>query len=127
MQVHYTVTVSNAAGCTAISDPVEITVLPNPIAPVVTANGPTTFCVGGTVNLTSDITNNIVWNTSETSANISVSLAGSYSVITTDANNCSSQSNVINVVVNNPGIASITGNNQFCVGSSTTLTAVNGV
>jgi gliding motility-associated-like protein len=122
----YTVTVSNAAGCTAISDPVEITVLANPIAPVVTANGPTTFCVGGTVNLTSDITNNIVWNTSETSANISVSLAGSYSVITTDANNCSSQSNVINVVVNNPGIASITGNNQFCVGSSTTLTAVNG-
>jgi gliding motility-associated-like protein len=123
----YTVTVSNTAGCTAISDPVEITVLPNPIAPVVTANGPTTFCVGGSLTLTSDIVNNIIWNTNETTASINVSLPGSYSVITTDANNCSSQSNIINVVVNNPGLASISGNNQFCEGGSTTLTAVNGV
>jgi gliding motility-associated-like protein len=123
----YTVTVSNAAGCTATSDPIEITVLPNPIAPVVTANGPTTFCVGGSVTLSSDISNNIVWNTNELTSSITVALPGSYSVITTDANNCSSQSNIINVIVNNPGLASISGNNQFCEGGSTTLTAVNGV
>jgi len=123
----YTVTFTNAAGCTATSDPIVITVLPNPTAPIVTANGPATFCVGGSVTLTSDVTNNIIWNTNETSAAITVSLPGSYSVITTDANNCSSQSNIINVIVNNPGLASITGNNQFCVGSATTLTAVNGV
>ena len=122
----YTVTVTNVAGCSATSDPVEITVLNNPTAPIISANGPTTFCVGGTVTLTSDISNNIVWNTSETTSNINASLPGAYSVVTTDVNNCSSQSNIINVVVNNPGLASISGSNQFCVGGSTTLTAVNG-
>jgi gliding motility-associated-like protein len=122
----YTVTVTNAAGCSATSDPIEISILPNPTAPIITANGPTTFCIGGSVSLTSDVANNIVWNTNETNADITVSLAGSYSVITTDANSCSSQSNIINIVVNNPGLASISGNNQFCESASTTLTAVNG-
>lgn len=123
----YTVTVTNTAGCSATSDPIEIIVLQNPTAPVVTASGPTTFCIGGSVTLTSDITNNIVWNTNATSADITVSLPGSYSVIVSDANNCTSQSNIVNVVVNNPGLASISGNNLFCEGGSTTLTAVNGV
>lgn len=123
----YTLTVTNTAGCSATSTPILITVLPNPTAPIITANGPTTFCVGESVTLTSDITSNIIWNTSQTSADITVSLPGAYSVITTDANNCTSQSNVINVVVNNPGLASISGNNQFCIGGSTTLTAINGV
>ncbi len=123
----YTVTVSDGAGCSAVSDPIEIIVLPNPIAPVITANGATTFCVGNSVTLTSNITTSIIWNTIETTADITVSLPGNYSVITTDANNCSSQSNIINVIVNNPGLASIAGNSQFCNGGSSTLTAVNGL
>lgn len=123
----YTVTVTNAAGCSATSDPILVSVLQNPVAPVISADGPTTFCIGGSVTLTSDIINNIIWNTSSTNSSITVSLPGSYSVITTDTNNCSSQSNSIDVIVNNPGLASITGNNQFCIGGSTTLTAVNGV
>jgi gliding motility-associated-like protein len=124
---NYTVTVTNAAGCSATSDPIEVTVLQNPTAPIITASGPTTFCIGGSITLTSDITNNIVWNTGATNAAITVSLPDAYSVIVTDANNCTAQSNIIDVVINNPGLASISGNSQFCVGGSTTLTAVNGV
>ena len=123
----YTVTVTNASGCSATSDPIEVSVLTNPTAPIVTANGPTSFCIGNTVVLTSNINNNILWNTGAQTANISVSLAGNYSVVVSDTNGCSAQSNVINVIVNNPGLAGITGNNQFCAGGSTTLTAVNGV
>lgn len=123
----YTVTVSNGAGCTATSDPIVIDVLQNPTAPVISAGGPTTFCIGGSVTLTSDITANIVWNTGATTSEITVSLPNSYSVIVSDANNCTAQSNIINVIVNNPGLASISGNNQFCSGGSTTLTAVNGI
>ena len=122
----YTLTITNAAGCSSTSAPILVTVLPNPIAPIITANGPTTFCIGESVTLSSNIANDIVWSTSQTSSDITVSLPGAYSVIVTDANNCSSQSNVINVIVNNPGLASISGNNQFCAGGSTTLTAVNG-
>jgi gliding motility-associated-like protein len=122
----YTVTVTNSAGCSSTSDAIQITTLSNPTAPIISANGPTTFCIGNAVTLTSDVTDNIVWNTSQTSSSISVSLQGSYSVTLTDSNNCSTQSNIIDVIVNNPGFASISGSNQYCEGGSTTLTAVNG-
>lgn len=122
----YTVTVTNAAGCSATSNPVAITVLTNPTAPVVTASGPTAFCIGNNVTLTSDVTSNIVWSSGQATADINVSLAGDYSVVVTDANNCTAQSNVITVDVSIPVFATITGNTQFCPGGSTTLTASPG-
>ena len=51
----YTVTASTG-GCSATSAPVAITVNPNPSVPTITAGGPTTFCQGGSVTLTSSIT-----------------------------------------------------------------------
>lgn len=122
----YVVTVTNSEGCTAVSDPVLITVLPEPTAPVVTANGPTTFCIGESVVLSSNIANNIVWSNGFITPDITISLSGNYSVTVTDSNGCSAQSNIIDVVVNNPGIAQISGNNQFCLGGSTQLAASNG-
>jgi gliding motility-associated-like protein len=122
----YTLTVTNVAGCSATSDSIVISVLPNPVAPVISASGPTTFCIGESVILTSDVSSNIIWNNNATTSSITVTLPGSYSVTTTDTNNCSSQSNIINIVLNTPGLASITGNNQICIGGSTVLTASNG-
>ncbi|QBZ98730.1 nidogen-like domain-containing protein [Flavobacterium sangjuense] len=49
----YTHTYTDGNGCTNTSAPANITVNPLPI-PVITANGPTTFCDGGSVTLTAD-------------------------------------------------------------------------
>ncbi|MDX9932446.1 MAG: PKD domain-containing protein, partial [Bacteroidales bacterium] len=42
----YYVETGNGTGCTAMSLPVTVTVLPNTPAPVITASGPLTFCTG---------------------------------------------------------------------------------
>src|SRR5258706_343737 len=47
----YTVTVANAAGCSATSSPTSVTV--NSVVNV-TISGPTTFCTGGNVTLTAN-------------------------------------------------------------------------
>ena len=48
----YTVTVTNGNNCSAVSSPEIITINPLPVA-TITASGPTTFCSGGFVTLTS--------------------------------------------------------------------------
>jgi hypothetical protein len=48
--------------------------------PVVTASGPTTFCPGGSVVLTSSSSSGNHWSTNETTQSIVVSTAGTYSV-----------------------------------------------
>jgi len=50
----YTVTLTNSFNCSATSDTVTVVVNPNPIATIV-ANGPTSFCLGNEVQLTSTI------------------------------------------------------------------------
>ena len=50
----YTVTLTNSFNCSATSDTVSVFVNPNPIATIV-ANGPTSFCLGNEVQLTSTI------------------------------------------------------------------------
>ncbi len=67
-----------------------VTVNPLPAQPVITANGPTTFCEGGSVDLTSSIADEYLWSTGETSQTITVSTAGTYTVMISDLNLCSS-------------------------------------
>jgi hypothetical protein len=50
----YTVTLTNSFNCSATSDTLSVFVNPNPIATIV-ANGPTSFCLGNEVQLTSTI------------------------------------------------------------------------
>ncbi len=50
----YTVTLTNIFNCSATSAPVTVVVNPNPVATIV-ANGPTSFCLGNEVQLTSTI------------------------------------------------------------------------
>ena len=58
----FTVTVSYAGGnCALTSAPTTITVNPNPVANI-TANGPTTFCAGGSVALTVSSGNALTFN-----------------------------------------------------------------
>lgn len=119
---NYFVTLSNACG-TVVSNVSQVEILQPPPAPQVTAGGPTTFCAGGSVDLTSSLATNIVWNTGETTQTITVNQSGTYFVVFTAANGCSSSSNLVNVIVDLPPVAPILPSNINQCGGTVTLDA----
>jgi len=87
----YNLSIIDANGCPSpLSNNIIVTVNPLPASPVISANGPTTFCTGGSVTLQSSEPSGNVWNTGSTANNITVTNSGNYSVSFTDANNCTS-------------------------------------
>ncbi|MGA2297797.1 MAG: peptidoglycan DD-metalloendopeptidase family protein [FCB group bacterium] len=119
----YSVTVTNANGCSATSSPTIVTMSQAPIA-TITPGGPTTFCQGDSVLLTSSLANSYLWSNGATSQNIIVKTSGNYYVKVTNANGCSANSSTTTVTVNTLPIATITlsGSTTFCRGDSVTLT-----
>jgi hypothetical protein len=101
-----------------------ITVNALPATPTIAANGPTTFCTGGSVNLTSSASNGNLWSTNATTATISVTTSGSYTVTVTDVNGCSSVSTPISVNVSSAPAPTINASaTQACEGDVVTITA----
>ena len=124
----YDVTFTDANGCFSTSTATVVTVNANPPAPTIAANGPTTFCTGDSVSLTSSEATGNVWSNSLTTQSINVTSSGSFSVTHTDVNGCSATSNNTTVSVSNapaPTIA-IIGNTAICPGDSVVLTASQG-
>jgi hypothetical protein len=76
-------------------------------APLITPSGPTTFCTGGSVMLTSDPGVSYLWSSGETTQSITVTAAGNYSVAMTDGSNCTATSAVTTVSVNSFGFSGI--------------------
>jgi gliding motility-associated-like protein len=127
----YTVQVTNLNGChSALSVPIVVTENALPATPIITANGPTTFCEGGNVTLTSSAGTTYLWSTGETNSGINVSTSGSYTVQVTDANGCQSSLSIPIVVTENALSATPTitasGPTTFCEGGSVTLTSSPG-
>ncbi|MCX6167654.1 MAG: gliding motility-associated C-terminal domain-containing protein [Sphingobacteriales bacterium] len=121
----YTVTVTNAIGCSATSVATAVTVNPLPTASI-TASGPTTFCAGGSVILTANAASSYLWSNGAITQSITVSAAGAYTVRVTNATGCTSDaSSATTVVLNALPTASITasGPTSFCAGGSVTLSA----
>ncbi len=108
---------------TANSTTITQDVNPTPVAPVITPSGPTTFCAGGSVTLTSDYEGGNTWSTTETTDAIIVTTSGTYTVTQTQLG-CTSDPSVAVVVTVNPNpVVNITGNANLCTGGSTLLTA----
>ncbi|HEV7429186.1 MAG TPA: hypothetical protein VGQ46_22760 [Thermoanaerobaculia bacterium] len=122
---NYTVTVTNASGCSATSAPITVTANPIPAATITPAGGPTTFCAGGSVALTASSGSSYLWSTGATTQMIFVNTSGNYTVTVTSASGCSATSAPTSVTVNPNPAASITagGPTTFCPGGSVTLTA----
>ncbi len=122
------VTHIDANGCSATSAPINVTVNALPLTPIITASGPTTFCFGNSVDLTSSYIGGNTWSTTATTDLISINAVGVYAidVTQTDGNGCSSTSAPVNVTVNAlPATPIITasGPTTFCFGNSVDLTS----
>jgi hypothetical protein len=93
----------------------------------ITANGPTTFCAGGSVTLTASAGGaSYLWSTSETTPSIIVSASGTYTVTITDANGCTSQASQV-VTVDPTSVGGTVASAAVCSGTGTTLTLVGSV
>lgn len=122
----YDVTYTDLNGCTATSLPTVVTVNANPAAPVISASGPTTFCTGDSVVLTSDQTTGNMWSPNmETTQSITVDSSGTYSVTYTDANGCSATSSTTTVSESAAPVPTVqvAGATALCPGETVTLTA----
>src|SRR5207244_6043190 len=91
----YTVNGTDGSGCSAASAGTSVTVNPNPAMPTITPGGPTTFCAGGSVLLTSSSVTGNQWKLNgspiggATSNTYSATASGTYTVTVTDGNGCS--------------------------------------
>ena len=127
----YTVKVTNASGCqSTASAATVVTVNALPIIPTITAGGPTTFCAGGSVTLTSSAGTSYLWSNGATTQSINITASGSYTVKVTNASGCQSAASVATVVTSNalPAIPTIIAGSPttFCAGGSVTLTSSAG-
>lgn len=91
--------------------------------PDVAITGEDRFCAGDSTSLTAVGAVGYLWNTGETTAEITVSAAGTYSVTGTDANGCINTASITVTELPLPTVA-IEGDGRFCPGESTTLTAM---
>jgi hypothetical protein len=120
----YYVSQANANNDESMRAAITVTVNALPATPVITASGSTTFCTGGSVDLTSSATSGNVWSNNATTATITVNTTGNYSVTVTDANGCSSVSTPISVNVSNAPAPTISATStQACSGDVVTVTS----
>jgi hypothetical protein len=95
----YLVSSENGTGCIDY-DTVVVVVNPLP-GPNITANGPTSFCEGGSVDLTADFAAQYNWNTGQNVQTITADTAGTYSLVVTDAMGCQNSTDIdVEVFVN---------------------------
>jgi gliding motility-associated-like protein len=127
----YTVTVTNAAGCTA-SGTTTVTVNPLPVA---VANNTGPYCPGATINLSSGGGADYDWigpnayaqnNTQNpTIPGASAAMDGVYTVTVTTAAGCSATATT--TVVVNAGAAAVANNTgPYCAGATINLSSPNG-
>ncbi len=99
-------TATNTGGSNSSNQTNYITVNAIPSAPTISAGGPTTFCQGGNVVLTSNAGAITSWSNSATGATATVNSSGSYTATQTVAGCASSASNTVIVTVNpNPTVS----------------------
>ena len=121
----YTVTVTLSTGCT---DTDEVIVLVNSL-PTADAGLNDTLCDGDTSTLIATGGGDYEWNTTETTASITVLPpvgANTYTVTVTDVNGCIDTDEVI-VLVNSLPIADAGLNDALCNGDTSTLLATGGI
>ena len=124
----YTVTLTNTNGC-SVSKSLTVNVLPLPATvPVITAGGSITICEGDSVQLTSDMSNDILWSTGSNNASVYAKASGDYyvSYLNSAGNGCSVTSDTVKVVVVPSPVIQVNGVTTVCVGDAVTLSVPAG-
>lgn len=121
-QGSYSVTVTNANGCSGTSP--DVTINENPLPePEIQQTG--TLCgLSFSVDLSTTVPfSSYLWSTNATSETIAVSQPGNYTVTVTDANGCTAVSPQYTVVVQSVLTPFLTSQNgtEICSGESTTI------
>ncbi len=114
----YFVTVTNARGCEASSAPFEVQVKPDAIPEIKALDG-TLICEGQSTTL--DAGSGFLeylWSTGETTRQIQVSKAGSYSVVVTDSLGCAAAGDPVFVTVQPRPAPVISGRTVVCRNST---------
>ena len=128
---NFTLSSRDANGCISVPSPVlKITRNPLPSRPIITADGPTTFCADLSVNLSSDDAPAYLWNNGATTKMIKINTAGSFTVQKISEFNCvSDPSNSVGTqtlaLPPSPAVKAL-GATIFCDGNSVDLVATNG-
>lgn len=95
----------------------------------ITANGPTSFCTGGSVTLTANSGSAYLWSPGgQTTQSITVSTAGSYTVRVTNSAGAQATSAAVAVTISTTGATptiTASGPTSFCPGGSVTLTSTS--
>ncbi|MBA3648846.1 MAG: T9SS type A sorting domain-containing protein [Chitinophagales bacterium] len=118
----YWLTITDKNGCQSNSDEETITVDPLP-KPVITANGPTSFCYNESVTLDAGkVYESYEWSDGKHGQTVEIDDEGSYTVTVKNDNNCEGTSPAIAVTVWTPGDPNVTvnGPKEFCDGTSPT-------
>lgn len=118
----YSVTATSANGCTKTE---SIEVFQDP-SPDITISGNTNICQGQSTTLTATGGYSYYhWSNGINSSAITVSQPGTYTVTVTNEYGCTSTASL--TVIQNPSLnITISGNNNICYGSYTTLAATSG-
>lgn len=107
------------------SNVIAVTVNSAPTKPTITALGPTTFCVGGQVQLTTNYNSGISWSNFQTTQTVTATTSGDYRVRYRDGNGCESVSDPFKVTVYSlPAAPSVINERptSFCLFDHTILT-----
>lgn len=120
----YVVAITNGNGCTD-NDTMVVNVVPLP-SPSITPSGPTSFCTGGSVTLTAAPATSYLWNTLDTTAAITVSTSGTYSVTITNGTGCTATATQVVTVFGLPPIDAGP-NDSTCLSTNANLLATGGV
>lgn len=124
---NYRVTVTDANGCSSISDPFVLNFRPRPATPVISSTG-VPPCDGNTVVLNASGTDPINWDDANSTAGpqLSVTTTGTYTATAIGGNGCTSSSAPYTVTFKPQPTAptvTVTGNNPACIGETVKLTA----
>ncbi|WP_353722421.1 T9SS type A sorting domain-containing protein [Dyadobacter sp. 676] len=128
---NFTISAKDANGCVSpVSPVVQVVSNPLPPTPVITADGPTTFCADLSVNLTSTNAAGFLWSNGASTQTLKVTVAGTYSVQTINEFQCySDPSNQISTqTLALPPSPTVTARaaTTFCDGDTIYLKASNG-
>jgi hypothetical protein len=114
----YTVTVTDANGCTGT----DIIVVGNAPPASTSIQGPTTFCTGASINLLATGNfSNYAWSNGESQASITVNQSGIYTVTVTNSQGCTGTASTSITESATPTVTFSASNADICQGACLTL------